>query len=222
MPKMGPIAQWLRLKFIMETCPHYKTRDPHPHASTLRSTTLRLKFSSYWGVWGGWISLCNSTLWGMCWVSLFPFFSVEQQFQLNWDHVKNQAMTLGQNAAPRCPPPHLFPSRRFHWTGMSYDQVPKSQSLTLGLSYQFAKRFCQSSAWICYREFRVDLNNKKSNQKLQRHKKSSRVIPQDPEILYPPQVWTKCLPTNPNPTHPHSCLRREWHEFLREKFQAQN
>lgn len=108
MPKMGPIAQWLRLKFIMETCPHYKTRDPHPHASTLRSTTLRLKFSSYWGVWGGWISLCNSTLWGMCWVSLFPFFSVEQQFQLNWDHVKNQAMTLGQNAAPRCPPPTFF------------------------------------------------------------------------------------------------------------------
>lgn len=155
----------------------------------------------------------------MCWVSLFPSFSFEQQFQLNWDHIKIKPLHQGK-MLPHAAPHHLFPSRIwFHWTGMSYDKV---RSLTLGLSYQFAKRFCQSSAWICYSEFRVDLNNKKSNQNLQRHKESSRVIPQYPEVLYPPQVWTKCLPTNPNPTHPHSCLRREWHEFLREKSQAKN
>lgn len=121
---------------------------------------------------------------------------------------QNQAIILAQNAAP-----HLLPRRRwFRWTGNVLWQGVESHSR--GLSHQIAKQFCQSSTWICYSELRVNLTNKTSNQTLWRHKKSSRDIPQFPEILYPPKVGAQCLPTNPNSTHPRSCLQRELHELL--------
>lgn len=110
--------------------------------------------------------------------------------------------------------PHLFLGRRVHWTGMSYDKV----RFPISLQSDFARAALGSI--IVSSE--LALTNKKSNPNLPRHKQSIRAIPPYPEIIYPQQVCAKRVPTNPNPTHPHSCLQREWHEFLREKSQAKN